>query len=122
MKTGHIEWCDLTVDNTEEVRDFYAAVVGWKPQDEGVDNYNDYSMLAPDGKVVAGVCHRKGVNADIPPQWLVYVSVESVAISVAKTLELGGKLVSGPRKLGEADFAVVQDPAGAVFALYSEPV
>ncbi len=68
MPIGHISWTDLTVENTEEVRDFYAAVVGWTPQDEGMEHYNDYSMLASDGTVVAGVCHRKGVNADLPPQ------------------------------------------------------
>ena len=27
-KVGHIEWCDLTVPNAGEVKDFYVKVVG----------------------------------------------------------------------------------------------
>ena len=29
---GTIVWCDLTVNDAETVRDFYAAVVGWKAE------------------------------------------------------------------------------------------
>lgn len=29
---GSIGWIDLTVDDAPRVRDFYAAVVGWKPE------------------------------------------------------------------------------------------
>ena len=29
-QAGRIIWTDLTVSNTEEVRDFYKAVVGWE--------------------------------------------------------------------------------------------
>jgi predicted enzyme related to lactoylglutathione lyase len=28
---GAIAWCDLTVPDARKVRDFYAAVAGWKP-------------------------------------------------------------------------------------------
>jgi predicted enzyme related to lactoylglutathione lyase len=28
---GSIGWVDLTISNAEEVRDFYAQVVGWRP-------------------------------------------------------------------------------------------
>ena len=30
-KPGTITWADLTVANVPKVRDFYAAVAGWKP-------------------------------------------------------------------------------------------
>lgn len=29
VKIGGIEWCDLTITNAAEVKDFYCKVVGW---------------------------------------------------------------------------------------------
>jgi predicted enzyme related to lactoylglutathione lyase len=111
---GSIGWRDLTVPDAKLVRDFYQAVVGWKAEEFD----GDFNMLSSSGEVVAGICHARGVNADVPPQWLIYIIVPDVAAAVKKCLELGGKVVTGPRKSGGGDFAVIQDPAGAVCALY----
>lgn len=119
---GNIVWFDLTVKNADEVRDFYSEVVGWKPVPVDMKGYNDYSMNRPsDDNAVAGVCHNRGVNADLPPQWLIYIIVEDVDKSAAKVVELGGKLISEPKNMGkQARYCVIQDPAGAVAALYQE--
>jgi predicted enzyme related to lactoylglutathione lyase len=117
-KPGTIAWHDLTVPNAEKVRDFYQAVVGWKPEPVEMGDYSDFSMIAPNGEGVAGVCHARGANADLPAQWLMYVIVEDVDASAKKCVELGGKVITGPRSLGSARFAVIQDPAGAVCAIY----
>ena len=46
-------------------------------------DYADYNINLPDGSsTVAGICHARGSNADVPPQWLVYIVVEDVARSV----------------------------------------
>lgn len=117
-KPGTIAWHDLTVPNAEQVRDFYQAVVGWKPDPVKMGDYNDYSMITPTGEAVSGVCHARGMNANIPAQWLMYVIVEDVEASARKCVELGGKVITGPRELGGSTFAVIQDPAGAVCAIY----
>ncbi|MGI9251795.1 MAG: VOC family protein [Pseudohongiellaceae bacterium] len=118
---GHIEWLDLTVDDASRVRDFYTAVVGWKSDDVPMGSYADFSMSSPEsGTTVAGVCHARGSNANLPSQWLVYVRVASVADSAAECEKKGGKVLDGPRRMGGANFAVIQDPAGAVLALLSD--
>jgi predicted enzyme related to lactoylglutathione lyase len=120
-KIGTITWQDLTVKNAEEVRDFYAGVVGWQPHNEDMGDYSDYNMIPPGGSTsAAGICHAAGVNADIPPQWLIYISVESVERSAAKCIELGGKIVVAPRPMGYDLFCVIQDPAGAICAIYEK--
>ncbi|MDJ0522534.1 MAG: VOC family protein [Planctomycetota bacterium] len=117
-KIGTIAWRDLTVADAEGVRDFYAQVVGWDVKPHPMGEYDDYEMVAPGtGETVAGVCHARGPNATVPPQWLVYVVVENVAESAQRCTALGGKVVEGPRKMGAQDFCVVQDPAGAMLAL-----
>ena len=117
-----ISWCDLTVKNADQVRDFYENVVGWKPVAVSMGEYSDWSMIHPDaGDGIAGVCNAKGVNADIPPQWLIYVTVPDLEKSIENCKALGGKVIVGPKSMGgKARFCVIQDPAGAVCALYSK--
>ena len=54
---GTIGWRDLTVENAEQVRDFYSKVVGWSHQAVSMGDYDDFSMIAGNGETVAGVCH-----------------------------------------------------------------
>ncbi|HEY9422117.1 MAG TPA: VOC family protein, partial [Thermoanaerobaculia bacterium] len=80
---GSIGWIDLTVPNADEVRDFYSQVVGWKPEPVDMGGYSDYNMASPDGEPKAGVCHTRGNNASIPPQWMIYIVVEDLDASLA---------------------------------------
>lgn len=121
QKTGKIFWQDLTVEDAEQVRDFYSAVVGWTFEKVNQGEYDDYNMMNPgDKEVVAGICHQRGVNKDIPSQWLNYVMVENMDESVALCLGHGGKIIDGPKNMGKAKFAIIQDPAGAYMALMEE--
>ncbi len=112
---GSIAWRDLTVPDAAAVQRFYSAVVGWRAEPfEG-----DFNMFVPGSTApVAGICYRKGPNANLPSQWLMYVLVADLDRSVATATELGGRVVDGPRAVGSGRFCVVQDPAGAVVALY----
>jgi predicted enzyme related to lactoylglutathione lyase len=82
-------------------------------------DYNDYVMASADGTPVSGVCHARGANAGLPAQWLMYVNVEDIEASTAAVEKLGGALIT-PVKIaeGHGSYCVVQDPAGAVLALF----
>jgi predicted enzyme related to lactoylglutathione lyase len=118
IEQGSIVWTDLTVPNAKSVAEFYAAVVGWEMDTVDMDGYEDFEMVTPSGETAAGICHTRGINADMPPQWLLYVAVQDVAASAKRCVEKGGKVVTGPRDMGGAPMCVVQDPAGAMIALY----
>lgn len=116
---GSIVWTDLTVQDAAELRDFYGEVVGWKPADVAMGDYNDFSMHSPStGEAVAGVCHARGPNAGLPPQWLIYVTVENLDRRMARCRDLGGEVIAGPKSMGgHGRYCVIRDPAGAVMAL-----
>ena len=118
-QVGQIGWFDLTVPDAESLRAFYERVVGWSSEPVDMDGYNDYAMKPPgaDG-AVAGICHARGTNAEIPPQWLLYITVADVAKSARECTAAGGEVIVGPREMGGGGFAVIRDPAGAVCALY----
>lgn len=72
---GVISWFDLTVENADEVRDFYEKVVGWTSSQVEMGGYSDFNMETPEQKTVAGICHARGENADLPAQWMIYINV-----------------------------------------------
>ena len=123
-QTGRFGWVDLTVDNAEQVRDFYQQVVGWGSVPFSMGDYEDYCMTPPGSEQpVAGVCHARGNNAGLPPQWLMYITVEDLDKSLDQCSSLGGSVLAGPKQAGpEGRFAVIKDPAGAVCALYQHIV
>ncbi len=119
-EVGSISWFDLTVPNTEQVRDFYSKVVGWKAEPVSLGDYDDFNMNAPEsGRTVTGICHKKGPNEILPSQWLLYITVANVEESAKSCTELDGKLISPPKKFGNyGKFCVIEDPAGAVCGLF----
>jgi predicted enzyme related to lactoylglutathione lyase len=117
--TGRVGWIDMTTDDASGVRDFYEAVAGWSSEDVSMGDYSDYSMLAPgSGDCVAGICHARGGNADLPSGWLIYITVADVDASAKACMEHGGKVVVEPRGLAGGRFCVIEDPGGSVAALY----
>jgi predicted enzyme related to lactoylglutathione lyase len=118
---GEIVWHDLTVENAPEVGEFYQAVVGWQPQAVSMGEYDDFNMYAQDSAdPIAGVCHARGSNAELPAQWMMYVRVANVGESVAQVKKLGGKVISGSKSWAGESYYVIQDPAGAVMTIFSK--
>ena len=117
-KLGHPVWFDLTVPAADPTRDFYADVLGWSHAPIDMGGYSDYVMSAPDGAGVAGVCHARGGNADMPPVWMVYFQVADVEAAVEAVRGAGGEVLKDPSRAGPGRYAVIRDPAGAVCALY----
>ncbi|MHC5110167.1 MAG: VOC family protein [Planctomycetota bacterium] len=114
---GSVSWRDLSVPDAARLRDSYHQVAGWNTQAVSMGDYDDYSMLSQDGDDAAGICHARGSNANIPPQWLIYITVDDVDARAQKCVELGGRIVDGPRAGGPGRFCIIEDPAGAVAAL-----
>ena len=121
-ETGRIGWIDITVEDAEGLRDFYAAVAGWKPENVDMGDYADFNMTMPgSGTPAAGICHARGGNAELPPQWLIYIFVVDAEASAETCVELGGRVLVGPKSMAGGKFAVIEDPGGAVAALYESP-
>lgn len=119
---GTINWRDLTTNKADELREFYKEIAGWTSEDiamkDGNEQYNDYIMKDAKGNTIAGICHSRGANMGIPPQWMMYISVENIDETIEKIVKLNGKLIKEHKsKDGSTFYAMLEDPAGAVFAL-----
>ncbi|SEL79739.1 VOC family protein [Parapedobacter koreensis] len=124
ISKGAIVSADLTVADAEAARDFYQAVIGWSvdemPMKDGAESYSDYIMKDADGNWAGGVCHHRGTNVGIPPQWIVYINVTDVEASVKRCIELGGTVIKESKdESGKYNYAIISDPFGAVLGLTS---
>lgn len=116
---GKVAWLDLTVDNADDVSQFYKDVIGWDIQGFDMGGYEDYCMNDPKtGDTMAGVCHARGSNKGLPAQWLVYLTVDDFDKSLKAVEEKGGNVLGERKSDGKGGYyCLVQDPAGAYFML-----
>ena len=121
-KVGKFLWADLTVPNATELKEFYKEVIGWTEHaiamKDGEEAYEDFAMMADKDTAVGGICNQRGVNVNIPPQWISYINVTNVEESLNKALQLGGKVIhESKKKDGSYNFVILTDPIGAVFGI-----
>ena len=118
---GTFCWVELGTTDSEAAKKFYTELFGWTPDDKPVGPGMVYTMLNLDGKN-AGALYQldpERIAQGTPPHWLSYVLVTSADESAAKAKELGATLLAGPFDVMTVGrMAVVQDPTGAVFALW----
>jgi predicted enzyme related to lactoylglutathione lyase len=113
--TGALVWNELATPDMEASQAFYGDLFGWAVEPFESSPMPYLSIQNAD----AGNGGIREVQEGEPPHWLVYFGVEDVEAGIAKVEELGGTKLAGPIDIEIAKFAVVQDPQGAVFAIYA---
>lgn len=120
---GTFCWVDLSAHDAEAAKRFYPALLGWSVNDMryGEAEHEVYTMYEVDGRQVAASAamgeDQKAMG--VPPFWLSYIAVEDADAAAARAGELGGSVLAGPFDVFEAGrMAIVQDPTGAMFALW----
>lgn len=113
---GTPSWVDLSAEDFEGARKFYAGVFGWEipPGDE---NFGGYSNAKVKGKMVAGMSPR--MDESQPSTWNVYLAVKSADATAQKIKDNGGQLAFDPMDVGEfGRMAFAIDPQGAMFGIW----
>jgi predicted enzyme related to lactoylglutathione lyase len=117
---GRFVWYDLMTTDPLGAKAFYNQLVGWGTKAwDGGDM--PYTMWVAGTEPIGGVgeLHEDARAAGAPPHWLAYVAVTDVEASCERAAELGGTVLHPATDIpGAGRFAIVQDPQGAVFAVY----
>lgn len=109
---------DLAVENAREVSDFNGRVARRSKLEFPVEDYDDL-FVGPDEKnVVAGICDARGPNADIPPEWMIYINVDDLDASLKAVQDNGGEIKDAIRCAGAAWYCMIADPAGVICTLF----
>ncbi len=109
-------WNELLTKDVEKAKAFYTALFGWEI-DAAEDAPVEYYGITNAGRINGGIIPWSSRMGDVPPNWGVYFSVPDCDASVKRVEELGGRLIVPPRYIHPGRFAVVADPAGAVFSV-----
>ena len=120
---GTFSWVDLGAHDPGAARRFYTELFGWTTEDNqyGPDEGDVYTTYKLDGRSVAASYPMDAQQKaeGMPSTWLSYVAVEDADASAARAKELGATLVVEPFDVMEhGRMAMVQDPGGALFALW----
>lgn len=116
---GTFCWFELMVPDPEAVKPFYQDIAGWSPPDSmDMGEMGTYWMFKRGGQQVAGLMAR-------PPHvpvsnWTPYVAVDDVDAATVRAEELGATVMVPPQDVpGTGRFSILQDPVGAVIALFT---
>ena len=116
---GKFIWHELMTPDAQAAADFYSSVLPWTSEASTVPGYVLW-MRGPVG--VAGLMPQPQSVRDsgTPPSWLVYIAAPDVDATVEAAQALGGKLLKAPTDIpGIGRFAVLSDPLGAAFAVFT---
>jgi uncharacterized protein len=114
---GTFSYVDLATTDAEGAKAFYGGLFGWEFEDLPVPDSPPYTMARIGGRTVAALYAKRDDEA--PPAWLSYVTVEDPDAIAARAAQLGGAVISQPFDVMDAGrMAVLQDPTGAVFAIW----
>lgn len=118
---GGFVWYELMTTDPQGAKAFYSDVLGWKLASSQGGNYE---MWQVGDRQVGGLMQLPEMarKAGAPPHWLGYVWVDSVDTTAEQAQRLGGRvMMPGTDIPNVGRFAVLADPQGAVFAVFSSP-
>lgn len=107
-------WYELNTRDTEKAKQFYSNLLGWQPS--GSPEYTEWKQ---GDRSLGGMMAIQPDWGQVPPAWTNYVMVENADDTASKAKSLGGQAIVEPSDIPNMGrFAVLQDPQGAVFAVY----
>jgi predicted enzyme related to lactoylglutathione lyase len=113
---GAFCWNELGTNDPQKAADFYATLFGWGKELFG--DSMEYTVFKNGDEGVAGMYKITPEMGPIPPHWLVYFAVTDCDATVQKVTEIGGTVMRPAEDIpGIGRFAILRDPASAVFAI-----
>jgi len=112
---GRFIWHELLTTDTAAAAAFYPKVVPWRTQPSSMPGYTIW---------MAGQSQVGGLMAlppaGTPPHWLIYIGTPNVDATAEHAQRLGARVLKAASDIPNVGrFAVLADPQGATFALYT---
>jgi predicted enzyme related to lactoylglutathione lyase len=116
---GTFCWAELGTPDPAAAKRFYTSLFGWTAEDRPIGPDEFYTMLHRKGRSVGALYRQDPAQQGAPSHWLSYISVASANDATRHAKELGGTALMDPFDvLDVGRMALVQDPTGAVVALW----
>jgi predicted enzyme related to lactoylglutathione lyase len=117
---GRFVWHELMTTDIKAAGAFYPKFTSWKTQ--SWDKDPSYTMWAGAKGAFGGVRTLSDAARAAGPHWLPYIGTPDVDAAVQAAQTLGARVYMGATDIPDTGrFAVLADPQGAVFAMFSPP-
>lgn len=120
---GRICWNEVLTTDDEAAQRFYSGLFGWRDEPMDLGEHGTYHVQNLGDKQAGGI--MKNPQNGAPSCWLVYFLVEDLEQATGKAKQLGAtSMLEGQPIPNVGRFSLLQDPVGAVFALFqgNEPL
>jgi uncharacterized protein len=113
---GAMTWNDLVTPDADAAAEFYSGLFGWTVEE--IPNANGYRVIRNGERTNGGVFPADPAGGT-PPNWMPYFGHEDVDRLLGEIEGLGGVVHNGPLQMLQGTIAVLGDPQGAVFAVWT---
>ncbi|HEX4649274.1 MAG TPA: VOC family protein [Steroidobacteraceae bacterium] len=114
---GRFIWHELLTTDTAAAAAFYPRVLPWRTQPSSMPGY---SLWMAGQTQIGGLTAQPPDASGTPPNWLIYVGTPSVDATCSQAQGLGAKVLKAPSDIPNVGrFAVLSDPQGATFAVFT---
>ncbi len=119
---GLFVWHDLVTTDPAAAAAFYGKVMGWQMKPWG--HSAPYTLCVTAAGPVAGIGalpeDARAMGAS--PYWLGYIATPDLDVTIAHATGLGARVLKGATMIeGTGRYAVLADPQGASFGVYTPP-
>lgn len=106
---------ELNTPDLAKAKAFYGQLFGWTFDDNDMGDAGVYSLFKPDSGPGGGIFSMPGG----PTAWTPYVGVDDLKAATDKAASLGAKVLVREQEVhGHGSFSLLNDPTGAMVALW----
>jgi hypothetical protein len=119
---GWFVWEELMTTDVASAASFYKKVGGLKTKQAAFDP--NYTMFEGTKGNMGGLMTlpAEAKAGGTPPSWISYIGTPNADETARQAATLGGKIAKAPFDIADGGrIAILQDPQGAIFAIYSNP-
>ena len=114
---GRFIWHELLTTDTAAAAAFYPRVLPWRTQPSSMPGY---TIWMAGQTQIGGLMALPAEAAGAPPHWLLYIGTPNVDATCAQAQGLGAKVLKAALDIPNVGrFAVLADPQGATFAVFT---
>ncbi len=114
---GRFVWHELLTNDTAGAAAFYPKVLPWRTAPSSMPGY---TIWMAGQTQIGGLMALPAEAGATPPHWLIYVGTPNVDATCSQAQGLGARLIKPPGDIPNVGrFAVLSDPQGATFAVFT---
>jgi predicted enzyme related to lactoylglutathione lyase len=114
---GRFVWHELLTTDTAGAAAFYPKVLPWRTAPSSMPGY---TIWMAGQTQIGGLMALPAEAGSTPPHWLIYVGTPNVDATCSQAQGLGARVVKPPGDIPNVGrFAVLSDPQGATFAVFT---